>query len=65
MAAVNDITGDAIRTKATKTYYDNYDKVKFKGVVKSEMITHHCSKMRVKISTLKGSKCKYCKVVYE
>ena len=65
MTAVNDITGDAIRTKATKTYYDNYDKVKFKGAAKSEMTTHHCKKMRVTISTIKGAKCKYCGVAYD
>ena len=65
MTAVNDITGDAIRSRATKTYYDNYDKVQFKGVIKDEMITHDCPKMRVKINTVKGSECKYCGVVYD
>ena len=65
MTAVNDITGDAIRSRATKTYYDNYDKVKFKDVIKDEMITHDCTKMRVKINTVKGSECKYCGVKYD
>lgn len=65
MTAVNDVTGDAIRSRATKTYYDNYDKVKFKTVITNEMVTHDCPKMRVKISTVKGSKCKYCEVNYD
>ena len=65
MTAVNDITGDAIRSRATKTYYDNYDKVQFKGAEKSEMTTHNCPKMRVKINTVKGSECKYCGVRYD
>lgn len=65
MTAFNDVTGDAIRSRATKTYYDNYDKVKFKDVIKNEMTTHDCPKMRVKMSTVKGSECKYCGVKYD
>lgn len=65
MTAVNDITGDVIRSRATKTYYDNYDKVEFKSAEKSEMITHDCHKMRVKINTVKGSECKYCGVIHD
>ena len=65
MTAVNDITGDAIRSRATKTYYANYDKVEFKDVIKDEMIIHYCPEMRVKINTVKGSECKYCGVRYD
>jgi hypothetical protein len=62
MTARNDITGDAIRSAGSKNYSDNYDKVKFKTIVTSEMVTHQCSKMGVKLSTVKGNDCKYCGV---
>lgn len=65
MTAINDITGDSIKTKATKNYTDNYDKVQFKTVITNEMVTHLCPKMLVKISTVKGSICKYCELIHD
>jgi hypothetical protein len=39
--------------------------VQFKTVITNEMVTHLCPKMLVKISTVKGSVCKYCELIHD
>lgn len=65
MTARNDVTGDLIKTSASKKYQDNFDNVTFARGLKNEMVVHLCSKMNVKISTIKSSQCKYCGETYD
>ena len=57
MATKNDITGDALRTKApTKAYADNWDRIFGK---KKDMWEHTCKHNGV-MDVDKGSACNWC-----
>lgn len=62
MVAKNDVTGDALRTKAaSKAYADNWDRIFGKKEVDTNdtLWSHNC-KHNGTISIQKGSACNWC-----
>ena len=60
MAAKNDITGDSIRSATTKQYTDNFADIDFNKKTSAKLVKHHCTKMKVNITTVENIPCKYC-----
>jgi hypothetical protein len=57
MATKNDITGDAIISKTSEKYRDNYDKIF--GKKPPEVWQHYC-KSEGHLAIKKGSACNWC-----
>ena len=54
MVAVNDITGDAIRSRDSAKYAENYDRIEKTEEPRTEFLIFYCKRCHIKVATNNG-----------